>query len=59
MNDGIDMTAVRKALQDAAQSPESWWTDPACLVSITDEEPDEYDLLDESDKAQLAALMRL
>lgn len=59
MTDGIDMTAVRKALQDATKAPDSWWADPACLTSITDEDPDEYDLLDESDKAQLAALMRL
>jgi hypothetical protein len=56
----IDHAKVRQALREAAQSPDGWWTDPACLVPILeDEDPDEYDLLDDADKAQLAMIMRL
>jgi hypothetical protein len=44
-------------LKQAVQSPESWWVDTACLVSADDE--DEYDLLDNGEKALLSAVMRL
>jgi hypothetical protein len=44
-------------LKEAVQSPESWWVDTACLVSAA--ETDEYDLLDDGEKALLSAVMRL
>jgi hypothetical protein len=44
-------------LKQAVQSPESWWVDTACLVSAA--ETDEYDVLEEGEKALLNAIMRL
>jgi hypothetical protein len=44
-------------LKEAVQSPESWWVDTACLVSAA--ETDEYDVLEEGEKALLNAIMRL
>ena len=47
----------QERLRLAVQSTDSWWVDTACLVSADDE--DEYDRLEDGDKAQLAAIMRL
>ena len=56
----IDHDEVRRSLKAAALSPDGWWSDPACLVPILeDDDPSEYDLLDDEDNAQLAAIMRL
>jgi hypothetical protein len=44
-------------LKEAVQSPDSWWVDTACLVSA--DETDEYDVLEEGEKALLSAIMRL
>lgn len=44
-------------LREAASSPKNWWVDTACLVSADDS--DEYDALEEGEKALLSAIMRL
>lgn len=44
-------------LREAASSPKNWWVDTACLVSA--DETDEYDALEEGEKALLSAIMRL